>query len=409
MDNVFFDIHMHAMDLSHPNLRAFIGRFSGLKPLLKKTFETRMHGAVERVVNLLTVMENNIEDYFLLMEYFLRNKEPALPAGTPFSIGSRAFDTIILTPLIIDFGFKHIKYNTFYNMALGKPVVAQTIDVLNAIRKYRMCEVFKKSGRANEVYTGPRISPCLFEIYPFMGISPMQENYDAGKVREVLARCFDGYTGKREDLKNSWETFSGTTGEIPGGLFAGVKLYPPLGFDPWPEGSSGQAVVKELYRTCVDRQIPVTAHCSDLGFTIDKHAPAYTKPGKWSNVLKDYPLKLNLAHFGDQRNRLHFIPNHEWRDAVIQLVLSHDTVYTDISCLAFDDKFYSTLSGTLKDQGAGRDRLSQHILFGSDFMINLMWANSYNEYLHRFIKTTHIGEQEKLLFCNENPARFLYH
>jgi len=45
---------------------------------------------------------------------------------------------------------------------------------------------------------------------------------------------------------------------------------------------------------------------------------------------------------------------------------------------------------------------------GRDYMINLMWSNSYNEYLDLFIKTSHIGNKQKVLFCNVNPTRFLF-
>jgi len=411
LDNTFFDIHMHAMDLSHPNLRSFLGRIHRLAPkLIKKTFEAPSPGkAEERIINLLTVMENNIEDFFILLEYFLKNKAP-VPAPDGFiSIGETKFDTILLTPLIIDFGYKDIKYDTFYNMALGKPVVEQTIDVLNAIRKYYTHEFVPKPGNRQEGTAETRTSRCLFEIYPFLGINPV--NYDRGKMMDVLESCFKGYTGRRDDLRKAWEHFPGAVDEVPGGLFAGIKLYPPLRFDPWPDEKSSECKkLDELYEFCESRQIPVTAHCSDLGFTVAEDADAYTDPQKWRNVLVRHSrLKLNLAHFGDQRNRAWFIPRREWREAVIQIILSHDNVYTDISCLAFDEGFYKGLGCLLKDHDIPQDRLSQRILFGSDFMINLMWENSYNDYLHRFIKTNHIREKEKVLFCNENPARFLFH
>ena len=358
MDTTFFDIHMHAMDLSHPNLRSFIGRIHRLAPkLIKKTFEAPSPGkAEERIINLLTVMENNIEDFFILLEYFLRNKAPVPAPGGFISIGDKRFDTILLTPLIIDFGYKNIKYDAFYNMALGKPVVEQTIDVLNAIRKYYTHEFVPKPGNRQEGTAEIRKSRCLFEIYPFLGINPV--NYEPGKMMEVLHSCFDGYTGRRDDLRRAWEHFPGAVDEVPGNLFAGIKLYPPLGFDPWPDKKSAECHdLYQLYRFCQCKQIPITAHCSDLGFTVAKDADAYTDPQKWHSVLGQYPeLKLNLAHFGDQRNRAWLIPRREWREAVIDIILSHDTVYTDISCLAFDEGFYKGLGRLLKNHENPQDR-----------------------------------------------------
>jgi hypothetical protein len=400
------------MDLSHPNLRAFVGRISRLAPkLVLSELEAPSPGRVEeRLINLLTVMENNIEDFFILMEYFLKNRAPVPAPNGIISLGDREFDTILLTPLIVDFGYKHIKYKTFYNMALGKPVVGQTVDVLNAIRKYCTHEVVPRLGSTQEGATVPRVSPCLFEIYPFLGINP--RNYELGKMTELLHRCFDGYTGRKDDLHANMGSFTGAIDEVASNVFAGIKLYPPLDFDPWPRRKSCERdKVEALYRFCESRQIPITAHCSDLGFTVANKADAYTNPRKWRKVLKHYcGLKLNLAHFGDQRKMFGFIPRHKWRESIIDLILTYDKVYTDISCLAFDKDFYNTFDDLLQSHEADRDKLSQRILFGSDFMINLMWANSYNEYLDLFIKTKtkHMGDREKVLFCNGNPARFLF-
>ncbi len=410
MDRTFFDVHMHAMDLSHPNLRAFVGRIEKIAPkLILSEFEAPSPGRAEvRLINLLTVMENNIGDFFMLIEYFLRNKAPMPAPNGIIQLGENEFDTILLTPLIIDFGYKHIKCDTFYNMALGKPVLDQAINVLNAIRKYRTHEVVPKPGSTQECIAVPRVSPCLFEIYPFLGINP--EIHEPGETTQLLHRYFDGYTGRREYLRAAMENFTGGIDEVPDNLFAGIKLYPPLDFDPWPEGDrKKKAKAEELYAFCESRQIPITAHCSDVGFTVAKKADAYTNPKKWRKVLKNYGgLKLNLAHLGHQQNQLLFIPHHEWRDTIIKLILGHDRVYTDISCLAFDEDFYKRLDHLLQSHASDRDKLSQRILFGSDYMINLMWADSYNEYLDLFIKATHIGDKEKVLFCNENPARFLF-
>jgi predicted TIM-barrel fold metal-dependent hydrolase len=229
-------------------------------------------------------------------------------------------------------------------------------------------------------------------------------------MTEVLHRYFDGYTGRRDDLHAHMGSFTGAIDAVAGNTFAGIKLYPPLDFDPWPRRKSpDRDNVEALYAFCESRQIPITAHCSDLGFTVAKKADAYTNPQKWRNVLKHYrKLKLNLAHFGHQEKRFGFIPRHKWRETIIDLVLSHDQVYTDVSCLAFDEDFYGSIDHLLQSHESHRDKLSQRILFGSDYMIHLMWANSYNEYLDLFIKTNRIGDKEKVSFCNVNPARFLF-
>ncbi len=83
MDRTFCDIHMHAMDLSHPNVLAFTRRIKTVIPKLLFSGDAEMflHASKKNLFNLLTVMENSIEDYFILMEYFLKNKDPRPTAG----------------------------------------------------------------------------------------------------------------------------------------------------------------------------------------------------------------------------------------------------------------------------------------------------------------------------------------
>ena len=49
-----------------------------------------------------------------------------------------------------------------------------------------------------------------------------------------------------------------------------------------------------------------------------------------------------------------------------------------------------------------------NILFGSDYVINLIWSGSYNEYLYNFIQTSCLDDRQKELMCEINPMRFLF-
>jgi hypothetical protein len=49
-----------------------------------------------------------------------------------------------------------------------------------------------------------------------------------------------------------------------------------------------------------------------------------------------------------------------------------------------------------------------NILFGSDFVINLIWSNSYNEYLNNFIQSPYLDNRQKELISEINPERFLF-
>jgi hypothetical protein len=47
-------------------------------------------------------------------------------------------------------------------------------------------------------------------------------------------------------------------------------------------------------------------------------------------------------------------------------------------------------------------------LFGSDFVINLIWSCSYNDYLSNFIQTPLLNDRQKELMAVINPERFLF-
>jgi hypothetical protein len=407
---------MHAMDLSHPNLLAFMERISGLGPklLLGGLAEPFLHEREERLVNLLTVMENSVEDYFCLMEYFLKSKEPVITDGVLRTAGTD-FKTILLTPLIMDFGLKNIKTKTFYDVAIGKPVVEQSADVLRAIAKYCRCEVVPKGSERTDVQFVERDPAAgrLFEIYPFLGINT--RNYELQKLEQILTRCFGGYSGQRADLlgnmgtfgdiEESAEDFRDAIHSVQSNMFAGIKVYPPLGFDPWPGEAAELAKVRFLYRFCQERQIPITAHCNDGGFVTVDNAEELSSPDTWEHVLNEFQLlKLNFAHFGNQEKFFGLIHPHEWRNKIIKLARYFDHVYTDISCLAFDDDFYEDFAEILHDNPGLIDK----VLYGSDYMFNLQWIGSYNEYLRAFMDTDQLTDEEKLKICSTNPERFLF-
>ena len=89
---------------------------------------------------------------------------------------------------------------------------------------------------------------------------------------------------------------------------------------------------------------------------------------------------------------------------MLALITEYPNAFADFSCTAFDDKFYRALKQLL----AGQPHIHDRILFGSDFMINLLWCNSYNDYLELFLKTKHLTKEDKQALCSDNPARFLF-
>jgi hypothetical protein len=408
-EKYFYDIHCHAMNMSHPNILAFIQRMNlelaGLVtiPVLSPLIAAFAHERVKRALNLLSVMENDIAYFFLIMEYYLKQYWP--PGIDPCTINGTKYDAVVLTPLLIDFGYKNITSDTFYQIPPQKPIVEQTVDVFNGIRTYCECELVQKAP--NDYRLEERQSKAIFEIYPFLGINTKNYDNPAHIHEKILEKYFGGYGGTHAALKENLGEFSGDIEEMKSNFFAGIKVYPPIGFDPWPEEAQELAKVEELYKWCCDKKLPLTTHCSDGGFILDKeNASTFTAPARWHGVLQKYPsLKLNFAHFGKQHRHPCRPSTHpEWRRDIMALMGQYPNVYTDFSCLAFDDDFYHTLAETFRNKPGMKER----ILFGSDFLMNLLWIDSYNDYLKLFDFTGHLEPGEKDLFGSINPERFLF-
>jgi hypothetical protein len=303
-ESIFFDVHCHALNLSHPGLVVFVRRF--VTTLIRRkgshkgfyAFTRNMihmtwrisycffilckflinalrkrgsyHGKkkgflawiwrcfaelkyVQQVANLLCIMEQDMGEFFMLMDADARKVVRS-------KVG---FEKVALTPLIMDFecdpaNEKKRAYRQFvktkYPLA-AKPVDEQILDVLNGIKSY-----VKKGG-------------SFLEIYPFLGINTT--NYATKeKLRERLHRCFGNYkslSGEERFAKLSENSgkFTGNIENIGDFCFAGVKVYPPLGFDPWPEDFPEELEkVKTLYGFCLENRIPLTTHCSEGGFCV---------------------------------------------------------------------------------------------------------------------------------------------
>lgn len=417
----FYDVHCHAMNLSHPNFSALLKRINRVKffalllylqvfvPLSPKFRKILFEGSL----NLLSLMENDIASFFLITEHFLRNdfwnhRDRALRLHG----GIGAYDRLVLTPLIMDFGYKQMERDVsdhaFYNIAARKPIAEQVIDVFNGIRGYMETELIRDPQTGGTRYAVvPRSTPALFEIYPFLGINPA--NYSLAEVGDLLQKYFGNYRGSRESFFARMGRFDANIDE--GGdrshFFAGIKLYPPLGFDPCPDEDGEFRKVDLLYRFCEARQIPITVHCSDNGFqTVRKSRLAlYTSPVRWEKVLASYRLKINFAHLG-KRYVLHLFPDGEWEGTILGYIDRYDGVYADFANCP-GDWYYRRLKGLI-ESSSRPETLRSRILFGSDFPINLLDVDSYNDYLRSFAATPHLTDGDRNLFGSVNPERFLF-
>jgi predicted TIM-barrel fold metal-dependent hydrolase len=413
----FYDIHCHVFNLSHPNFMAFIQRFNlpGLLflnslPVIGFFFSLFLNEKLANITNLLSIMDNDLGDYLLAMEE--KDLLPLLKNGKLY-VGAEPYDRFVLTPLMMDFGAKgnNTYPNIWYNKMPHKAIKNQAIDLFNGIRDYQ-----KKS------------SHHLLEIYPFLGVNTRNYNMESkdGHVGlvDLLNKYFSDYSSeniglRHKKLHSRMGDFDGNIDHLSNYAFAGIKVYPPLGFDPWPGDNPEELEkVRYLYGFCQDRMIPMTTHCGGVGFS-SVNSGMYKKlvsPLKWKKVLENgFPeLKLNLAHFGGSLNTL-FID--EKMAQIVDLILnpSYENVYTDFSYLCFNEKDYEKLKNLIqrlsKGSKSNKERIFSRLLFGSDFMINLLNAHSYQEYASSFLNSSAFSEgpiDYRSSFCSKNSERFLF-
>jgi len=454
--NTFYDIHVHALNLNHPNLSAFLFRdklidnliedkfglltrfgiffgaplvsFAPKKTLIKQINKLLTSGSPslkDTLENCLSFFEIPLEYQFLVLEHFLKMGQPkVLNEKNQIAVNGTVYDKMLLCPLVMDFGYKNIAKGVYYNLTPKRPIANQIGDLLYAIRTYYRFNLSiedKKMKLSKEIPDfESHKAEKLFEIYPFMGIDT--RNYSLQEVEKLLNKYFGNFS-KTEAGEVRRKRLFEKMGKLDSNMyavdrdysdvFAGIKLYPQLGFDPYPSNKEELEKVDCLYQFCIDKRVPITTHCSDGGFKVGNYDALTSPLGKWDKVLAKYPqLTLNFAHFGSESQS----DKRQWRNAIVNLIKEENNIYADISCHEMNASYYEELEYLLGSSSKVKMKnlpekhnpnLYKRVLFGSDFSINLLAAKatSYGEYLNDFIKAN-ISHKNDL--CEYNPQRFLF-
>lgn len=220
--------------------------------------------------------------------------------------------------------------------------------------------------------------------------------------------------------------------------FAGVKMYCPNGYSPLDPR------LDNVYRYCLDNNIPITGHCSYGGFAtlenkievrgfiykdhqvveytgtlsftkkiiqrggVEERALALNHPDLWNMVLERYKgLKLNLAHMGiRQSNDLK--KRFEWSELITQMMLRHENLYTDFSCMTEEDAIIYLWNMACKaDQKYdGQWKITDRIMFGTDFWLNML-TKDMDQYLKSFHTVFSEKSEDLIRIQTINPCRFL--
>jgi len=181
----------------------------------------------------------------------------------------------------------------------------------------------------------------------------------------------------------------------------GLKLYPPTGFFPADDCCT------ELYRICLERNLPVVFHCAIAGMSPQDHG----HPNNYRALAEKFPgLKMVLAHAGgsDVLNPevYPFAPGKaeasSWFDQAVDLAADFDGVYLDISAWeVFDDQKIEEYLQRIINRLGSLDR----VLFGTDYPI-FFGMTSSRDWVNR-IKGLNIPEDEKAKLMGGNAARLV--
>jgi len=201
------------------------------------------------------------------------------------------------------------------------------------------------------------------------------------------------------------------------GKYQGVKIYPPMGYMPDDER------LLEVYKICVERNLPVMAHCSpygvyQYGLSFEEQVK-FTHPGNYKRIYAHRELKelrICLAHFGGEqewerhlKSRDDIEQNPAWVKVIADMIRSEEypNLYTDISYMAFSPRrrglyidLYDYLNVLLQNK-----LIRTHVLFGSDYYMAEIEGISEKEV--SIALRSRLGEELYFQIAYHNPRKFL--
>lgn len=397
-----FDCHMHILPLGHVCLTAYL-EYAKNNPIIEAYAQVSAHdyviaGILRRqgeALNLVSVMEQPVEKHIEIYEDDLRGKflgegETTLPvisdSGVKIIGGGKelSYDKIMICPLLMDFSTVR-PLDLYYPEPPVHDIRKQAREVLEGI------ELYHKNHPEGKI-----------DAYPFLGINPL--NHSMEYTEELLNECFP--KPGRFSKKSS---------------FAGIKVYPPMGFDPDPEDPVMKEKVELLYTFCEKHSLPIVTHCDDQGFRMLplEESFTYTSPERWKNVLERHPdLWLDFAHFGEQyyhsrKGIAAFVPPYHqefsWREMTLSFMKSYPHVYADLSFDGVNPDSWEELNFLLESlPSSEREIYEGRLLYGTDWPLSLSKITSALQYWRGFCDSRIDSDLcDKML--NVNPERFLFH
>ena len=215
--------------------------------------------------------------------------------------------------------------------------------------------------------------------------------------------------------------------------FAGIKIYPPMGFKPigntadvskWakraPKGG-GPALDRELerlYAWCVENDVPIKAHATN-SMGAGPGTGEFAAPEGWRQVLSRpefNKLRVNLAHFGRFKETAPTAKPpalHDWEDSIAGMFGDFPGLYCDLGfwtvATDLDGADRKRLMTRMRALIARYPLVEERMMYGSD------WSMTGRIPGHQTYSAQVVGALEELGFAGDrlqavmggNAARFL--
>ncbi len=405
MPDYFVDCHCHLFNIEDIPLYATISRVKDLPNSLLAL--VALFGAHKTLLKIRKIFI----DYFDKRRF---ENVQWISKGAAVAIGANASlrgRQIIITPLVMDFD----------KIGGGPPVswesvTYQTSRLRNAISQAKL--------------------PDGVKMLPFVGL-------DLRKVSETndVATLFDALLDSCGGMKSGQDRQD--VEALESGDIIGVKLYPPIGFNPFSDTSNDRIDPKRkrFYDICIERKIPITVHCQSVSYfgsdVNQKKVNRNTNPKNWAKVLETVDsdnMRINFAHCGGEKAIKEMVlpkidnqtvgrpgPNKKfrkgtWGQVLMCLLKQYPNTYADISAYDFmDSDAVIAMAWLLVLDEAGelekrlgiepqKYKLKDKLLWGTDIPmilgkkdqsffgvdIHTGYVETYKDYLDCFLKAVNI-------------------
>ncbi len=405
------DVHCHVMTLARPSIGSLVDNAThhSLDSLYSQVAApgfmllSLLHRGGTAMRNLLSVVENDPAGMLMLMEddlaglFGAHTDPPVKPLfpGVQAELFGELWDSWLLCPQLVDFSAAaHVQPEVYYSRQSRKPLIEAIREMFTAIAGYRR---ERPKGR--------------LVVRPFLGIDPGP--LTLGQTEDLLYRYLGSYSRKEKAQLAAFRAMKGWKGDPhkpPHNAFAGIKLYPPLGFDPWPDPAEARDKVRLMYGFAERSRIPVTVHCDDEGYRTIPLSLSHrrTEPDRWFGILEEFPeLFVNFAHFGHRYLAVGDAKD-AWSRTIMELMVRYPGVYADVSFVGAEPGYWEHLARLLDGlPGTLADSVRPRLMFGTDFFLCLGKCRSYLDYLRGF-EGCCLDRQLKQAMIHDNPHGFLF-